>query len=78
MGLYSPYRNGIDTYNNYNIKALRDHYRSFYIDFDRDGASCETNLYFHGAVTQFRELPKPNDMTKQMYDNIHSVMNPNK
>ena len=76
MGLYSPYRTGQEVCNNYNIKKLRDHYRSFYIDFDRDGAACETNLYFHGAVTQFKELPEPSQMTSQVYDNIHKIMKP--
>ena len=76
MGLYSPYRNSEPSYYKYDIIKLKDHYRNFYIEFDRNGNSCETSLYFHGAVNYFKELPKAETMTTNMYSNIHDLMKP--
>lgn len=76
MGIYSPYRVGERSYLNYDITKLKDHYRNFYIDFDRNGNSCETSLYFHGAVNYFRELPSASKLTPEMYNNIHNLAKP--
>lgn len=76
MGLYSPFRNSEPTFYKYDIMRLKDHYRNFYIEFDRNGNSCETSLYFHGAVNYFKELPKADEMTNDIYTNIHERMKP--
>jgi hypothetical protein len=76
MGLYSPFRNSEPAYLKYDITKLKDHYRNFYIDFDRNGNACETSLYFHGAVNFFRELPKADEMTVEKYTRIHEIMKP--
>lgn len=60
--IYSPMRNKIREYNGYDITILRDNYRRLAIEFDRNGSSCETNLFFDGAVNYFKELPKPDKM----------------
>lgn len=59
--IHSPFKNKKSTYNDYNIEKLRDYYRRFSIEVDRGGYSCETNLYFDGAVNLFKELPTAKD-----------------
>lgn len=76
MGLYSPYRNSEATYLKYDITKLKDHYRNFYIEFDRSGNSCETSLYFHGAVNYFAEMPRVEDLPSNFYSDVHNIMKP--
>ena len=58
--LHSPFRAKQPIYAGYDIKILQDHFRNFRIDLDRNGPSCETNLFFDGATNTFKELPYPN------------------
>lgn len=69
--IYSPFRNKIKEYNGYDITLLKDNYRRLAIELDRNGSTCETNLFFNGAVNFFQELPKPNEMT-QVYNKIRN------
>ena len=76
LTIYSPFRNKKQNYLKYNIVKLKDNYRRLAIDFDRNGQSCETSLYFNGAVNYFKELPKADQMTEEIYNNIHEIMKP--
>lgn len=63
IGLYSPFKYGLTEYEKYDITKFRNHIRFMEIIEDRDyganGNICP--LYFDGAVSFFKELPKPDD-----------------
>lgn len=63
IGLYSPFKYGIQTYEGYDITKFRNHIRFMEVIEDRhygaNGNICP--LYFDGAVSFFSELPKAND-----------------
>jgi len=70
IGLYSPFKYGLTKYEEYDITKFRNHIRFMEIIEDRDyganGNICP--LFFDGAVSFFKELPKPND-----YNGIQKV-----
>jgi hypothetical protein len=71
--IYSPLRNKIQRYpgsDGYDITKLKDNYRRVAVELDRYGTTCETSLYFNGAVNYFKELPPPAQMTNEIYDRI--------
>lgn len=63
IGLYSPFKYGLTEYEKYDITKFRNHIRFMEVIEDRDyganGNICP--LYFDGAVSFFKELPKPDD-----------------
>lgn len=63
IGLYSPYKYGLREYEGYDITKFKNHIRFMEVIEDRDyganGQICP--LYFDGAVSTFKELPKPQD-----------------
>jgi hypothetical protein len=62
LGLFSPEKYKIPIHNGYDIKKLKDNYRSLSILKDRDGISNKKiPLFFNGATNFFAELPLPND-----------------
>lgn len=62
LGLFAPERYKIPSHNGYNIKKLKDNYRSLNILKDRDGVSNKKlPLFFNGATGYFKELPLPAD-----------------
>lgn len=72
LGLFAPNRYNIEDYNGYNIEQLDDNYRSLIILKNRLGkGNMEVPLYYNGAVTQFRELPK--EMRLEDYDMIEKA-----
>lgn len=63
LGLFSPFRHSITTYNGYDITKFRDKIRFLQVILNRDGDSntiCP--LLFEGAVDYFKELPLPSDV----------------
>lgn len=70
IGLYSPFKYGLAEYEKYDITKFRNNIRFMEVIEDRDyganGNICP--LYFDGAVSFFKELPKPDD-----YNEIHKV-----
>ena len=68
--LYEPFRNKVKTYRSYDITRLKNHYRRLAVELDREGATFETSLYFNGKVNFFKELPKANEMTDDIYKRI--------
>jgi hypothetical protein len=62
LGLYSPYRHGIETYERYDIKLFKDNIRFLEIIAGREGGGGNIcPLLFDGGVNHFSELPLPND-----------------
>ena len=62
IGLFSPFRFGIESYMGYDIKTFRDHIRFMEVCVTRDGeVGGMTALFFDGACNMFWELPKPDD-----------------
>lgn len=62
LGLFSPFRFGIEEYYNYNIRILKDHIRFLEVCNNREGeVGGMTALFFDGACNMFWELPKPDD-----------------
>lgn len=63
IGLYSPFKYGVQEYEGYDITKFRNHIRFMEVIEDRDygsnGNICP--LWFDGAVSNFAELPLPND-----------------
>ena len=63
IGIYSPFKYGLTEYEKYDITKFRNHIRFMEVIEDRDyganGNICP--LFFDGAVSFFKELPRPND-----------------
>jgi len=77
LGLFSPALHEIPVYRKYDITKLRDNYRFIQVLKDRYGEpNIATHLYFNGAVGFFKELPKAEDMTLDIYNNIHKLAIP--
>jgi hypothetical protein len=66
IGLYSPFKYGLPQYEGYDITKFRNHIRFMEIVEDRDyganGNICP--LYFDGAVSYFKELPRADNTTE--------------
>lgn len=78
IGLYSPFKFGKDSYENYDIKKFRNHIRFMEVLEDRDyGANNQIcPLYFDGASSYFSELPRAND--KENIEKVYKFMDNNK
>lgn len=63
VGLYSPYKYGLQEHENYNILKFRNNIRFMQILEDRNngGGGQVCPLYFDGAASFFSELPRPDD-----------------
>lgn len=62
IGLFSPFRHAIPTYEGYNITKWRDNIRFLELIVGREGGGGTlTPLFFDGAVNFFTELPRPDN-----------------
>lgn len=62
IGLFSPFRYGIQNYENYDITKFRDNIRFMELIAGREGGGGTVcPLFFDGGVNMFSELPLPND-----------------
>ena len=66
IGLFSPYKYSITTYEGYDITRFKNNIRFLLIIEDRDngGGGQICPLLFDGAVSNFCELPLPNNKTE--------------
>ena len=59
MSLFSPRRHELETFRGYDIKKLKDRFRSLSILKNRDGAAdVRVGLQFVGEVGYFQEIAK--------------------
>lgn len=70
FGLFAPSRHKIPQYEGYDIRRLLDNHRELSVIMNRRGNSVITQLYFNGAINYFKELPKPEEMTNEIYEKI--------
>lgn len=77
LGLFSPYKFGLEEYMQYDIKTLKDHIRFLEICNSRDGqVGGIVALFFDGATCTFYELPKPNDPAiNKWYEYVKTLKN---
>lgn len=73
IALHSPFRAKQRTYMGYDITKFKDNFRQLFILLDREGSSCETSLYFNGAVNYFRELKPAIEFSDSDYDFITKI-----
>lgn len=68
IGLFAPDRYEIKNHRNYNILKWADHYRSLMVLKNRDGTpNARLGLYFDGGVNYFKQLPRAEEITEQVY-----------
>ena len=76
FGLFAPNRYGITEYpetNGYNISRMKGNYRSFIIlKSNISETNKEIPMYFDGSCSGFKELPKPSEMTEDIYKRIET------
>lgn len=74
LGLFAPDRYQLPEYRGYNIRLLKDNFRDLSILKNRNGiGNVHVQLYFDGAVNYFKELPKSDQMTDEMYEKIRKM-----
>ena len=62
IGIFSPFKHEIPEYMGYDVTKFKDNIRFMEIIISRDGgAGTICPLYFDGAVTYFKELPRSDD-----------------
>lgn len=71
FGIFAPARFGIKEYpeqDGYDIERLQDNFRSLIIlKSNLSSTNIEIPLYFDGAVSMIKEMPKPSEMTEAHY-----------
>lgn len=76
MALYSPYRNGIQQFEGYDITKLGNSFRNCEILENRDGEpNINIGLNFIGPCGTFRELPKATEMNLEAYNYAKNLTN---
>ena len=77
LGLFSPFKHGLQEYLGYDITKFRDNIRFLEVLTNRDGnMGGIVALLFDGATCQFSELPRPDDREgmRQVYNYIDNVI----
>lgn len=77
LGLFSPYKFGIENYMNYDITKFKDHIRFLEVVSSRDGeVGGIIALFFDGCCNMFYELPKPTDPAiNKWYEYLNKIKN---
>lgn len=77
LGLFSPFKFGIEEYMGYDIKIFKDKIRFLEVCNSRDGeVGGIIALFFDGATSTFHELPLPNDPAiNKWYEYIKKLKN---
>jgi len=72
LGIFAPTRYELSSYRGYNIQKLKDKYRALIFLKDRHYglANNYVHMYFNGAINKFKELPKSEEMTPAIYQQI--------
>jgi hypothetical protein len=78
LGLYSPFKYGLQEHEKYDITKFRNNIRFLYVIEDRDNGSAGQicPLFFDGAVSSFAELPLPEqkEQLRQVMEYIDTVV----
>lgn len=68
ISLFNPYAYNFDRYEDIDLERLGRWHRELYINLNRDGiANAQIQLYFNGAVNEFKELPHRMEETDYQY-----------
>ena len=68
IGINNPFRDKLNTYRGYDLKALGSRFRSIEVLKSRYGeANFEIGCAFYGNIGLFKELPKPEEITDYDY-----------
>lgn len=74
IGIFNPWKYNIEEYRKYDITRLQGRQRFLNIAKNRDGDADGTlGLLFLGECGYFKELPRPEQMTKEHYSFIDSL-----
>lgn len=74
LGVFSPFKFGLDSYLEYDIKKFKDHFRTLEVLVNRDGElGGIVGLFFDGATCTWSELPRPEN-TAEM-GKVHAYLN---
>lgn len=64
LSLFHPYSYNLTEYEGLDLNKIGRYHRELFVNLNRDGLSnAQLQLYFHGAVNEFMELPKEMDET---------------
>lgn len=64
LGLFSPFKHGIEFYRGYKVKRFDDRVRFLSVIKNREGiADVNAALYFDGLTNYFEEMPKPDEFS---------------
>ena len=73
IGIFDPFRHGIDSDLGYDITRLKRNYRNVSILKHRKGPSnYELGLFFDGGTRTYTELPNPGD--KENMDKVYKYI----
>lgn len=82
LGIFSPFKFGLDSYlpdetgEAYNIRLLKDHFRTLEVCINREGeVGGIIGLFFDGATCTWQELPKPSDPAINKFYNYAKQLN---
>lgn len=77
LGLFSPFKFGIESFMEYDCKIFKDNIRFLEVCNSRDGqVGGIIALFFDGVCNMFYELPKPNDPAiNKWYEYIRTLNN---
>ena len=78
IGIFSPFKHEIPEYMGYDVTKFKDNIRFMEIIISRDGgAGTICPLYFDGAVTYFKELPRSDDKEsmEKAYNFLKNIKN---
>lgn len=79
LGIFSPYKFGLDSYLGYDIRRFKDHFRTLEVLANRDGElGGIVGLFFDGVTCTWSELPKLEDTENigKMYAYLDKLDNP--
>ena len=78
IGIFSPFKHEIPEYMGYDVTKFKDNIRFMEIIISRDGgAGTICPLYFDGAVTYFKEVPRSDDKEsmEKVYNFLKNIKN---
>ena len=77
LGIFSPFKFGLEEYMGYSVKDFKDHIRFLEVCNSRDGeVGGLVALFFDGACNMFWELPKPGDpKLEEWYNYVKTLKN---